>query len=174
MPRKSTRKQSPKSRVRVARRATPQATARDQALWMRAVFEHSALGIARLDGHARIVAANAAFEHFFDRTLRDLLGRSIREFAVAEDSEAIITLVAEALAGRSNSAAREARFVRQDGKLAWGALMLSRTAGGRRAHCGGADISSRRSKQSCSTRRFMIRLPDSRTAPSSAIAWITR
>ena len=131
MPRKSTRKPSPKSRVRVAKRATPQVTARDQALWMRAVFEHSALGIARLDGHARIVDANAAFEHFFDRTLRDLLGRSIREFAVAEDSEAIITLVAEALAGRSNSAAREARFVRQDGKLAWGALMLSRTAGGR-------------------------------------------
>jgi diguanylate cyclase (GGDEF)-like protein/PAS domain S-box-containing protein len=100
-------------------------------LWLRAVFEHSALGIARLDRNARILDANAAFERFLDRALSDLSGHSLREFAVAEDSEAIVTLVAEALAGSNSGANREVRFVRPNARLTWGSLMLSR-AGSRR------------------------------------------
>lgn len=129
MPRQPTRKQPPKRGVRAASRETP-ATSASQALWLRAVFEHSALGIARLDRNARILDANAAFEQFFDRSVKDLSGHSLREFAVAEDSEAIVTLVAEALANRSG-ASREVRFVRPNAKLTWGSLMLSR-AGSRR------------------------------------------
>ena len=125
MPRKSTKKQPPKRSVRTTKRAAQPSTPQDQALWLRAVFEHSALGIARLDKSARILDANVAFERFFGRTLPDLCRRPLREFAVAEDSEAIVTLVAESMAGQHN-AAREVRFVRQDGKLAWGSLMLSR------------------------------------------------
>jgi diguanylate cyclase (GGDEF)-like protein/PAS domain S-box-containing protein len=100
-------------------------------LWLRAVFEHSALGIARLDRNARILDANIAFEQFFGRALSGLSGHSLREFAVAEDSETIVTLVAEALAGRCNGGSREVRFVRPNAKLTWGSLMLSR-AGSRR------------------------------------------
>jgi diguanylate cyclase (GGDEF)-like protein/PAS domain S-box-containing protein len=106
-------------------RAAP-AASDDQSLWLRAVFDHSALGIARLDRGARIVNANAAFQRFFDRGLSDLSGRSIGEFAAAEDAASIITLVAEAAAGASRTASREARFVRPDGRVSWAVLMLSR------------------------------------------------
>jgi len=125
MPRKSTKKQPKKRSVRTATRAAQPKAPQDQALWLRAVFEHSALGIARLDKSARILDANSAFERFFGRNLRELCRRPIREFAIAEDAETIVTLVAEAMAGHS-SAGREVRFVRQDGKLAWGSLMLTR------------------------------------------------
>ena len=111
--------------MRTTKRAAQPSPPQDQALWLRAVFEHSALGIARLDKSARILDANVAFERFFGRALPDLCRRPLREFAVAEDAEAIVTLVAESMAGHHN-AAREIRFVRQDGKLAWGSLMLSR------------------------------------------------
>jgi PAS domain S-box-containing protein len=96
---------------------------------LRAVFEHSALGIARLDRRARIVDANEAFERFFGRALADLSGRALTEFAAAEDSQPIYSLVVEVLAREGSSATREARFVQPDGKLAWGALMLSRAEG---------------------------------------------
>jgi diguanylate cyclase (GGDEF)-like protein/PAS domain S-box-containing protein len=129
MPRKSTK---PKPQKRLARssgrRASPP---RDQELWLRAVFEHSALGIARLDKHARIVDANLAFERFFGRSLADLTGRALPEFAAAEDSEPIYSQVVEVLAKDGMSATREARFVQPDGRLAWGALMLSCAQGSR-------------------------------------------
>jgi len=126
MPRKITRKPPPKRRVRAASRAAESTTSQDQALLLRAVFEHSSLGIARLDRNARILDANAAFERFLGLELSDLRGRAIREFAVAEDAEAIVTLVAEVAAGEDSSSSRELRFVRPDARMTWGALMLSR------------------------------------------------
>jgi diguanylate cyclase (GGDEF)-like protein/PAS domain S-box-containing protein len=124
MPRQSKKQPAPKRRSSAPRAAS--AALDHQSAWLRAVFEHSALGIARLDRNARILDANAAFERFFARPLRDLKGRSIGEFAAAEDSASIVTLVAEAAAGALQSTAREARFVRPDGKVSWGGLMLSR------------------------------------------------
>ena len=126
MPRKSTRS---KPQKRSPRAASTRATPRDQALWLRAVFEHSALGIARLDRHARIIDANEAFEHFFGRSLGELSGRALTEFAAAEDSQPVYSLIVEILSREGSSATREARFVQPDGKLAWGALMLSRAVG---------------------------------------------
>ncbi|HEX6314206.1 MAG TPA: EAL domain-containing protein [Gemmatimonadaceae bacterium] len=98
---------------------------------MRAVFEHAALGIAKLDRDARFVDANTAFQHFLGCDLSRLSGRALREFAVAEDVEAIVTMIAEVGAGHASSATREVRFVTQDAKLTWGSIVLTR-AGGRR------------------------------------------
>ena len=123
MPRQPKKHPAPKRRSS-APRAKP-APADDQSLWLHAVFQHSALGIARLDRNARILDANAAFERFFDRSLADLRHRSIGEYAAAEDSASIIAMVAEASGGCDHSATREARFVRPDGRVSWGSLMLS-------------------------------------------------
>ena len=128
MPRKSTK---PKPQKRLARSSGRRASPRDQEPWLRAVFEHSALGIARLDKHARIVDANQAFERFFGQPVADLTGRALPEFAAAEDSEPIYSLVVEVLANEGMSATREARFVQPDGRLAWGSLMLSCAHGNR-------------------------------------------
>jgi diguanylate cyclase (GGDEF)-like protein/PAS domain S-box-containing protein len=122
MPRKSTKA---KPQKRLARASARQVPPREQDRWLRAVFEHSALGIARLDRHARIVDANSAFERFFGQSLAELSGRALPEFAAAEDSEPVYSLVVEVLANEGMSATREARFVQADGHLAWGSLMLS-------------------------------------------------
>jgi len=132
MPRKPTRKPTQTKRRRsdkvIRERPAPPP---DQALWLRAVFEHSALGIARLDQHSRIVDSNSAFERFLGRPFSELVGRPIREFSVAEDAETIIALVAEVGSEASGSSTREARFVRPDGELRWGALLLSHAEGDR-------------------------------------------
>lgn len=103
----------------------------DQPHWLQAVFDRSSLGIAKLDRSARIVDANTAFERFFGRAMADLSGRAVREFAVAEDVESIVALVAEVGAGLDCSSTREVRFVGPDAKLSWGAITVSR-AGKRR------------------------------------------
>ena len=131
MPRKSSKQTTSKRAGTTAR--TPRASAPEHAHWLQAVFEHSALGIARLDRTAHILDANIAFERFFGRGLRELAGRPVREFAIAEDVDAILTIVSEVSAGNGSSSARELRFVRPDGKLVWGSIVLSR-AGDRRQH----------------------------------------
>ncbi|HEX6941817.1 MAG TPA: EAL domain-containing protein, partial [Gemmatimonadaceae bacterium] len=131
MPPKSPKSPSSKRPARSASRVAKPATTQDQAHWLQAIFEHSALGIARLDRSARIADVNNAFERFFGRNRSALSGRALREFAVAEDSEAIVTLVAEVGAGHNDSASREIRFVRPDAQIAWGSIVLSR-AGDRR------------------------------------------
>jgi diguanylate cyclase (GGDEF)-like protein/PAS domain S-box-containing protein len=102
---------------------------RRQSDWLRAVFEHSALGIGRLDGDARVLDGNAAFARFFGRAVSDLCAHPLTEFCVAEDAAAITALAHVVASGRADSGSREARFVRSDGELIWGALMVSRAAG---------------------------------------------
>ena len=131
MPRKSPKSPSSKRPTHAASRAPKPAVDQGQGHWLQSVFEHSALGIARLDRSARIVDVNGAFERFFGRNRVDLPGRALREFAVAEDSEAIVTLVAEVGAGHSASASREIRFVRPDATIAWGSIVLSRAGDAR-------------------------------------------
>ena len=129
MPRQTRKQTAPKRRPPAPRsKAVP---ADDQSQWLRAVFQHSALGIARLDRNARVLDANAAFERFFDRSLAERKGRPIGEFAAAEDSASIVAMVAEASGGCEQSATREARFVRPDGRVSWGSLMLSCATGKR-------------------------------------------
>lgn len=110
----------------------PRATARPEedpgdihVSWLRAVFDSAALGIARLDASARIIDANGAFEAFLGLALPAMRGRHLREFAVAEDAESMVTMVAEAASGSGGAATRDVRFVRPDACMAWGALTIS-------------------------------------------------
>jgi len=96
--------------------------------WLRAAFAHSTLGIGRLDASARVLDGNRSFARFFDRGMSTLRSRSIAEFSVTEDADAITTLVSEVARGDRDSAAIEARFVRRDGHMVWGSLMVSRVA----------------------------------------------
>jgi diguanylate cyclase (GGDEF)-like protein/PAS domain S-box-containing protein len=96
-----------------------------QAHWLQSVFEHSSLGIAKLDRAARFIEANTAIERLLGRSGVDLTGHALREFAAAEDAEAIVSLVAEVGAGCRSSSSREVRFVRPDAKLVWGTVVLS-------------------------------------------------
>lgn len=125
--------EGPSATSRGKRGARPRAKAAaprlDPALWLGEVFEHSAVGIGRLDETSRVLDGNAAFEAFFGVAMHELRGRHLTDFSVAEEAEAIAKLVAEVDAGARNSAFAEVRFVRRDARLSWGALMVSRASG---------------------------------------------
>ena len=125
MPRKARRQ--PSKRPAGAKAGKPKAAAlRGREHWLQSVFEHSSLGIARLDRSARIVEVNGAFEQLLGRYASDLAGHAVREFAAAEDAESIISLVSEIGAGKQSTTSREVRFVRPDAKLVWSSIVLSR------------------------------------------------
>lgn len=92
---------------------------------LRAVFEHSAVGIALLDRASRIVHANAALERFLGLELSELSGRRITDFSSAEDAGPTTSLLDEVASGARENVAAEARFVRRDGSIGWGALSVS-------------------------------------------------
>jgi diguanylate cyclase (GGDEF)-like protein/PAS domain S-box-containing protein len=124
MPRKA-KPQPPKRPAGAKSKTSRRASRSGPSHWMHSVFEHSSLGIAKLDRSARIVEANAAIEQLLGRSAGDLAGHALREFAAAEDAEAIVSLVAEVGAGCNSSSSREVRFVRPDAKLVWGTIVLS-------------------------------------------------
>jgi diguanylate cyclase (GGDEF)-like protein/PAS domain S-box-containing protein len=97
----------------------------------RAVFEHSAVGIALLDEGAAIVDSNSAFERLLGVGRDDLRGRRASDFSSADEAAATTTLVGEVASGVRSSGSVEARFVRADGTIAWGALTISRAEGER-------------------------------------------
>ena len=124
MPRKA--KSQPSKRPTRARTGnTKPAADHGQGHWLQSVFQHSSLGIARLDRDSRIVEANEAFQQLIGRHAGELAGHAVREFAAAEDGEAIISLVSEVGSGKRSSSSREVRFVRSDAKLVWGSIVLS-------------------------------------------------
>ena len=112
MPRKA-KPQPSKRRTGVRKAKSKPAADRGPGHWLQSVFEHSSLGIALLDPAARIIEANAAFEQLLGRRADELAGHAVREFAAAEDAEAIISLVSEVGAGQRSSTSREvAKFRR--------------------------------------------------------------
>lgn len=92
---------------------------------LRAVVEHSAVGIALLDRSSSIVHANAAFERILGYQMAELSGRRITDFSSAEDAEAAASMVRDVSTQVCENGAVETRFVRRDGCIAWGALSVS-------------------------------------------------
>ncbi|HSA56139.1 MAG TPA: EAL domain-containing protein [Gemmatimonadaceae bacterium] len=91
----------------------------------RAVFEHSAVGIALLDESARILQTNDAFDRFLEYRSRDLIGHDLSELAVTEHAETATLMVRDVAEGHRESATAELRFARRTGQLAWGAVTVS-------------------------------------------------
>lgn len=92
---------------------------------LRAVFEHSPVGIAILDRSFAIVHANAAFEHFLGYDLTSLVGRPVIEFATDDDRPATAKLLSEVGVQARAAGSVEARFLRGNQSIGWGALSVS-------------------------------------------------
>jgi diguanylate cyclase (GGDEF)-like protein/PAS domain S-box-containing protein len=95
----------------------------------RTVFEHSAVGIAMLDDNARILDSNGAFQRFLGYDERELRGRATHEFASPEEAESARELVNDVAGATGASSAAEMRYLRRDGRTAWGSVTLSRADG---------------------------------------------
>ena len=92
---------------------------------LRAVLEHSAVGIALLDRSLAVVHTNAAYERILGYSLPDMQGRPLTDFLSAEDAEGTAEIVRDVSLGLRANAAVEVRFVRRDGSIAWVALAVS-------------------------------------------------
>ncbi|MEP7382721.1 MAG: EAL domain-containing protein [Gemmatimonadota bacterium] len=99
---------------------------------LRVVFEHASVGIALLGRDAGILHANHAFEQFLDRPLAELRGRELTDFSFGDDAPSTVALFRENHEKLDNHEATgtsgtvEARFVRADGSIVWGALSVAR------------------------------------------------
>ncbi|MEW5917900.1 MAG: EAL domain-containing protein, partial [Gemmatimonadota bacterium] len=96
----------------------------------RAIFDHSAAGIALLDAQGTIMEANEALHTFLGYDGDAIRGRTAATFLPAEDAESARNIKRDVVQGTRQSATNEFRFVRRDGQLSWGTLTVSRAAAG--------------------------------------------
>jgi PAS domain S-box-containing protein len=88
---------------------------------MRAVFEQTTAGIARLDPDGRFVLVNQWFCDFVGYSREELLGRRMQDITHPDDVRRNLDLLEKAKAdGRSYEI--EKRYVRKDGSHVWGSV----------------------------------------------------
>jgi len=91
----------------------------------RAIFEHAAIGIALVDRSGCLVESNPALQRLLGYGGDELRGLALTRVTHPEDLAQDQALYAELVAGRRDHYQIEKRYVRQDGKLAWGRLTTS-------------------------------------------------
>jgi len=92
----------------------------------RAVFEHSAVGIALIDTDGRIIATNAAMQQFLGYSSEELLNRHLYQLVPDDDANGLAAAMAAISSGTSPELAIEQRYTRRDGEIVWAALTMSR------------------------------------------------
>lgn len=104
---------------------------RDFEARFRAVFEHSAVGVALLDERGRIIEANDAMSRLVGGSNLQLIGRHVHDFAPSEHREAGAQLVESIVSGGAPSSSAELRFLRADGSEVWASVTASEARGTR-------------------------------------------
>ncbi|MGQ0648490.1 MAG: putative bifunctional diguanylate cyclase/phosphodiesterase [Gemmatimonadaceae bacterium] len=97
----------------------------------RAVFEHSAVGVALLNEVGAILEANGSMTGILGSSNLQLIGRKIPDFTTAEHRDVGVRLIRDIVDGNENSATAELRFVRRDGSEVWGSVTVSHAKGAR-------------------------------------------
>ena len=96
----------------------------------RAIFDHSAAGIALLDSAGDDPSRRTKRATILGYEGDAIRGRPAATFLPAEDAEMARLMKTEVADGTRASATNEYRFVRRDGQLSWGTLTVSRAAAG--------------------------------------------
>ncbi len=93
--------------------------------WFRTSFEFAGVptAITSLDG--RFLRVNPALCRFLGRSEKELLGRSWREFTHSDDVDLSHELRERLLTSRTLSVESSKRYVRKDGRILWGYVVLS-------------------------------------------------
>ena len=95
----------------------------------RSLFEHAAVGIALVGHDGRFVDANAAVEDIFGYSREEFLAQRITDVTHPEETPEALDVLAKFVRGESDSHHLEPRFVRKDGRVGWGSLVLSAVRG---------------------------------------------
>jgi PAS domain S-box-containing protein len=97
------------------------------------VFANAPIGITISDDRGTIVHANAAMERFLGYGPGELAGARVRSFTHPDDIGRDIEGFRSMHRGERESYQNEKRYVRKDGSIVWGRLMLSSVRGPDRA-----------------------------------------
>ncbi|MAZ09936.1 MAG: histidine kinase [Sutterellaceae bacterium] len=89
-----------------------------EQLW-RAVYEHSAAGIALTDLDGRILTANSAFQNMLGYTEKDLRNISLIQITPEDDRETSRSRITKLVAGKVNRYHVQRRYERRDGGIVW-------------------------------------------------------
>jgi PAS domain S-box-containing protein len=91
----------------------------------RAIFNNAMLGIGTVSREGRILDANPAFLEMLGYSREALIGKHFSDFTHPDDVEPNVELFDEMLAGERSAYEMEKRFVRGDGDIIWGRLVVS-------------------------------------------------
>ena len=92
----------------------------------RAVFDHSAVGIALLQPDGRIAMTNRALQEFLGYSSAEMESRRLYQLVPDEDADALAGAISAIAAGAIPDLTVEQRYTRRDGEVAWAALTMSR------------------------------------------------
>ena len=92
----------------------------------RTIFENAGLGAALVDRQGRPIKCNPALQKMLGFTENELLKKVLIEFTHPDDRDLDWGLFSELVAGKRDKYEIEKRYIRKDGRLMWGHLIVSR------------------------------------------------
>jgi PAS domain S-box-containing protein len=109
----------------VTERKVAEAISRESESRFRAVFDNTAIGITLADAQGRFIEANPAMQRLLGYTDEELRRKTFAEVTVKEDIEVNLALARELFEGKRDSYQLEKRYIRKDGQIVWGHLVVS-------------------------------------------------
>ncbi|MBC7896046.1 MAG: EAL domain-containing protein [Cytophagaceae bacterium] len=97
----------------------------------RAVFEHSAVGVALLNESGAVLEANGAMTTILGASNMQLIGRCIADFTAQDHHATGEKLIRDIVEGEEQSTTGELLFARRDGSEVWGSVTVSQAQGAR-------------------------------------------
>ncbi|MFQ6044855.1 MAG: PAS domain S-box protein [Gemmatimonadales bacterium] len=91
----------------------------------RAIFERSAVGVARVDLDGRALETNRALQEMLGYSADELRGKHFSAVTHQDDVEAELRLFAELLEGKRDHYRLNKRYLRKDGSIIWGRVIGS-------------------------------------------------
>lgn len=97
---------------------------KSEQLW-RAVYEHSAAGIALTEPDGRILTANPAFQKMLGYTAKDLQNCFLAQITPEDDREITRSRIAQLIAGKVDEYYVQRRYEHRDGSIIWANVGVS-------------------------------------------------
>ncbi len=91
----------------------------------RVIYESSPVGILSVDNRGKVIRSNRAFERIIGYREDELVRMTFNEFTYPDDREIGMDALKNMIAGVSESARMEKRYVRKDGSILWASLTVS-------------------------------------------------
>jgi PAS domain S-box-containing protein len=104
---------------------------RDSEARFRTIFEGATMGIALLDQDGRVVEGNPALQRMLGCSLKELVNQVFTVFLLPDDASRCKALFRELLQGKRESYQVDKKYLRKDGRTAWGRLNVSLIRGAR-------------------------------------------